>query len=148
MIRSTSTRWEMLLADLSLILFIVALAGLASAQIGQIEGEETAQEPEPDESKSEALQIAQSQALYRQVEGGPDIAQWLDQQALDPRLTLTIFVDYEEGKEVQAWGEAAALVAAAREKGVGVRTVMNQREAGDIYASLAFDAVPQGGGGL
>lgn len=73
-----SSGWQVVLADLALILFLVTLAALAAGPDGD------------DRSRIAKPEIAASQALYREVEDGPTLAQWLDQRPADPRATLTI----------------------------------------------------------
>lgn len=128
MIRSSKGHWEILLADLSLILFIVALGGLVSSN--SVQGATAPQ----------TLTVAPSQALYRQIAGGPTLGEWLVTQSRDPRATLTIFVDYRFGQEDESWQNAAAMIAAAKSEGVGVRTVLRPADRADIHASLAFDS--------
>ena len=132
MTKALSGRWDILLADLSLILFIIALGGLVGAQMQNRELSEKAQ-----------LDVAPSQALYRSVEGGPSITEWLSNQALDPRATLTIFVSYRRDDAAANLSQAAALITEAQSRNVEVRTVVRASDRSDIYASLAFDAAPQ-----
>lgn len=127
MTKGENGQWDVLLADLSLILFIVALGGLVS-----IPGSNAAEQTE--------LEVAPSQALYRQIAGGPSVSEWLEGQARDPRATLTIFIDYSAGDATSGLQQAAAMIEAARAQNVPVRTVLRSADQDDIYASLAFDA--------
>ncbi len=130
MIASQSGRWDVLLADLALILFIVTLGGLVSMPTSK-----AAEKPK--------LAIAPSQALFRKVEGGPSIGEWLEGQPRDPRATVTIFVSYRPDDASASLTTAAQLIKEARSSGVAVRTVIKASDSSDIYASLAFDAVTQ-----
>jgi hypothetical protein len=85
--------------------------------------------------------------LFRPVPDGPSLAQWLASQPRDPRTTLTVFARHRVGEEAAAWQAARALAAEARGRDVAVRVIIGAGEAPDLYASLAYDAVPEGGAG-
>lgn len=140
MITQKGGRWDILLADLSLILFVVTLGGLVSLPTSEAaEQDESEEQAQPDQDTP--LDIAPSQALYRSIEGGPSLAQWLKNQPRDPRATLTIFLDYTPDQASQSFAAAAQLIEQANAEGVEVRTVVKPSEQADIYASLAFDAL-------
>ena len=136
MTKSHKGQWEVLLADLALILFVTSLGGLVSMPIGEAAAEQANSEPTED-----ALAIAPSQALYRSVEGGPDLADWLQSQPIDPRATLTIFVDYTSADAAAILQQAAGMIEQAQASNVPVRTVIKRADISDVYASLAFDDV-------
>lgn len=122
-----SSGWQVVLADLALILFLVTLAALAAS-------------PESDDSARIAKpEIAASQALYREIEGGPTLAQWLDQRPADPRATLTILGQHTGTDDAMIWDRAEALARQARGRGFRVRVVIGEGEVSDLYASLAYD---------
>lgn len=87
-------------------------------------------------------EIAPAQALFRPVPGGPSLRAWLAAQAPDPRATLTIFAFHAPGREADAWRAAEALAAEARAQGTPIRTIISAGHDPDLYASLAYDAVP------
>ena len=128
--------WQLILADLALILFLLTLSALPAA------------EAEADHKASDAenqpiapTEIAAAQALYRPVAGGPGIAAWLADQPRDPRATLTVFVRHRPGGESAAWDAAKQLANDASASGVAVRSIITAGQAPDLYASLAYDAV-------
>lgn len=127
--QSHSSGWQVVLADLALILFLVTLAALAAGS----ENEERAVI-----ARSE---IAPSQALYREVENGPPLAQWLDERPSDPRATLTVMGRYADGDAATIWRRAQALADQARGRGFRVRVIISEGEESDLYASLAYDEV-------
>lgn len=139
--RSGGHGWQLILADLALILFLVTLSALPAAEAGSsrqladraARGEETRPVPQ-------AADIAAAQALYRPVAGGPTLAEWLAAQPRDPRATLTVFARYPAGGEAAAWDAARKLAAGARTSGVPVRTIITGGSERDLYASLAYDA--------
>lgn len=133
--------WQVILADLALILFLLTLAALpaAEADIGQKLADREARAKEAREPISP--EIAAAQALFRPVVGGPTVAEWLAAQSHDPRTTLTVFVRHRPGEDVAAWGTAKALAGDAQASGVAVRTIITAGDEADVYASLAYDAV-------
>lgn len=127
LVRSTHG-WQLILADLSLILFLVTLTALVSSS-----SEET-------QTLNNSPYVAPAQALYRKVEGGPELGEWLLEQPLDPRTTLTIIAQHTPGDRDAIWQEAEGLAQIARTSEVAVRVVITSADESDLYASLAYDA--------
>ena len=123
---ASANGWQLILADLALILFLLSLAGLAS---------EAAHAPRP-----AMAAVAPSQALYRPGANAPELSQWLISQPRDPRATLTIFARFAEGDGDRVWEQARALATQAQGEGYNTRVVIEQAAASDLYASLAYDA--------
>jgi hypothetical protein len=133
----TGHGWQLILADLALILFLLTLSALpaAEAETGrQLVAREEDARPSPE--------IAAAQALFRPVAGGPSLGAWLKAQAVDPRATLTIFAVHAPGQEAAAWARAEALAVEARSTGARVRTIISAGKEAEVYASLAYDAEP------
>lgn len=133
--------WQLILADLALILFLLTLSALPAA-----EAENGTRLADSEAREKDALgplqpEVAPAQALFRPVPDGPSLALWLAAQAPDPRATLTIFATHAPGGEAAAWARAEALAAEARAHGTAVRTIIAAGAADDVYASLAYDAV-------
>jgi hypothetical protein len=127
--------WQLILADLALILFLLTLSALpaAEAETGRrVAAREEDARPRPE--------VAAAHALFRPVAGGPGLGDWLDTQAPDPRATLTIFAVHAPGGEAAAFARAEALAADARARGARVRTIITAGAQAEIYASLAYDA--------
>lgn len=131
--------WQLILADLALILFLLALSALPAAEatsgrrLADTEAREADARPAPDP------QVDAAQALFRPVPSGPSLGAWLAQQQPDPRATLTIFAIHAKGNEATAWARTQALAAQARASGAQVRTVIMPGSSDDVYASLAYD---------
>lgn len=131
--------WQLILADLALILFLLTLSALPAA-----EAESEARLAENAARADTALailrpEVASAQALFRVVPGGPSLGAWLASQSPDPRATLTIFATHSKGGEAAAWARAQALADEARAGGTRVRTIITAGAAADVYASLAYD---------
>ena len=126
--------WQVILADLSLILFVVTLAGLAG----------TFDEPAP--TISAAVADVPTQSLYRPTAGGPDLADWLDGQAIDARARLRITLEHDDTQSVAAFTEAQRLsaVAASRNVAVSVELVRREHPGMTVFARLVYDRPASG----
>lgn len=137
--------WQLILADLALVLFLLALSALPAAEAESGKRLADREAREADVQGFLRPEVAPAQALYRAVPGGPGLAAWLAAQQPDPRTTLTIFATHRAAGEAAAWSRAEALATEARANGARVRTIIAVGETEDIYASLAYDAVIGGG---
>ncbi len=131
--------WQLILADLALILFLLTLSALPAAEAESGRRLADSEASERDARGLPRPQIAAAQALYRAVPGGPGLGAWLAAQQPDRRATLTIFATHTSGGEAAAWARAEALAAEARAVGTRVRTIITAGDAEDLYASLAYD---------
>ena len=132
MIARAGSGWQTLMADLSIILFMVTAAALAQSKGGQ-----AAAAPIPSE-RSEPL------AVYRSGAGAAPLGQWLAMQSPDPRQQLSIIAHYPAGGQQAALAEVAQLLRQAGAAGLSARLVVEPGEGG-IVATLAYDlAVAQG----
>jgi hypothetical protein len=137
--------WQLILADLALILFLLTLSALpaAEARTGHRLADREARGQ--DTRLRTSTEIAAAQALFRPVAGGPSLTDWLASQPRDPRATLTVFAILPGGAGAQGWAAAQALAEEARAGGVAVRIIITPGDDADLYASLAYDqAVPSG----
>lgn len=147
MIRYGSTGWQTTLADLSLILFIIALAALVQqadkdtahavspVTTGATEaGVEAPFAANPLPAEGEAV------AIYRPGNSVPGFAQWLAGQDPDPRVQLTIIARYSpSGGIAAASARAMALAQEAQSAGFAARIVMEPAQTSDISAVLGYD---------
>ena len=134
MIARAGSGWQYVLADLSLILFMVTAAALAST-------DDAPKAPTflvPDDADQPVSPQGQPLALYRATPGAPPLAQWLRDQSADSRQQLTIVAQYRPGEQAQALGAAQTLVQDAGAAGVRARIVIEPGQGGTT-AALAFD---------
>lgn len=131
MITRLGSGWQTILADLSLILFIVTAGALAQTRPSAAE----APQPAPSER-------AEASAIWQAGPDAPPLATWLVEQSPDARQQLTIFARYREGGQAAAVAQAASLAAQAGEAGATARIVA-EPGTGGIVAVLAYD-VPVG----
>ncbi|MDJ0643658.1 MAG: hypothetical protein QNJ15_12650 [Erythrobacter sp.] len=133
--------WQLILADLAMILFLVAIAALAE-QPGDkgAKRDNVGDLRRAEESASNSVAaIDPAQALYRPGRDIPPIEQWIDSQAIDPRATLSVIALHRGEDRQEAWQRAQALADRARSRGLDVRIVLQEGRESDLYASLAFD---------
>lgn len=128
MIARMGSGWQVVMADLSMILFVITAAGLADAP-PDIQRDPPPPAPAPAASRSLPA-LAAPVALWQGGAGAPRLAQWLMTQPRDPRLRLTI---------VAPAGAADAALALAREAGRPARIVLETDLAGPPVAALTYD---------
>ncbi len=133
-----SVGWQTILADLSLILFMVTAAALANAPDDPAEPARPARlaaappiQPAP---------RAEPVGVWRAAPDAPPLRQWLNEVARDPRLALTITVHYAPGGHAAALAEAARLDRAAGPRGDAARIVVEPGQPAGASVTLAYDA--------
>ena len=134
MMTRAGSGWAYILADLSLILFMVTAAALASA-------EDAPKKPAAVAAVKATQPLSpqgQPLALYRAAPGAPPLGQWLRDQAADARQQLTIVAQYRPGEQAAALQQASALAQDAGDAGMRARIVV-EPGAGGTTAALAFD---------
>lgn len=124
MIARAGSGWQTVLADLSLILFMVTAA--AAAQAGSGAGAV----PPP---KLVVPALGDPVAIWR--EGGDPLGPWLAGQPSDPRQRLTIVVPYA----ADPTSAAPKALALAQSAGRPARLLFEPGGAGDAYATLTYD---------
>lgn len=128
--------WQTMLADLSLILFMVTAAAIAGAR----------RAPVPAKSPCNSAQ-GEPLALWR-AGGAQTLGRWLAAQQFDDRQQLTITAHYRRGGEGRALAAVQALVSQAGTMGESARVIVAPAgdAAGDeTLASLAYDRAPGSG---
>lgn len=128
MIARAGSGWQTVLADLSLILFMVTAAALSQASDAPCRSPP----PVPASATAEPL------AVYRPEPGAPPLADWLALQAVDGRQQLSIVAHYGASGMAAALDQAAGLAREAGAAGVEARVVVEPGEGG-ISATLAYD---------
>lgn len=133
--------WQLILADLALILFLLTLSALPATEATTGHRRADREARETDVKGPLPPELAPAQALYRPLPGGPSLSEWLASQAPDPRATLTIIAAHRPGGEADAWERAQALALEARAAGRRVRMIITAGADDEIHASLAYDAL-------
>lgn len=125
--------WQTLLADLSIILFMVTASAVSMDDTPSAKAESAAPA-----SQQAASQQAEPLAVWRAGDGAPPLAQWLTAQSPDPRQQLTITAFYAPGGRDAALAQVDVLARQAGEAGTRVRIVV-EPGSGGTTASLAYD---------
>lgn len=131
--KAAGNGWQLVLADLALILFLVTLTALVNSDSGRKRPSNT------------VPYIASAQALFRPTSRGPSLADWLDEQPADPRTTLTIIAQHSGPDQDLMWQNAQMMAASVAGADVPVRVVITSGETSDLYASLAYDSAKDEG---
>ena len=135
--------WQTILADLAMILFMMTAAALAQAPDGPIlpGAAKPASQPVPVKPPPPAASPrAEPVGVWRDDPGAPALAEWLAQQARDPRLRVSILVRHGAGQERRALARAEALLMAAGARGAGARIVIEPGREASASVVLAYDA--------
>lgn len=135
MIVRAGSGWQTVLADLSLILFMVTASALSQSLDAPPPAPPLAPAP------AEASATAEPLAVYRPGKGAPSLGEWLALQSVDPRQQLTIVAHYREGAMAAALAQADALAREAGVAGVRPRVVVEPGSDG-TSATLAYDIPP------
>ena len=150
--RTIGVGWQTILADLSLILFMVTASALAEAPDAPLGNDSNAAvhahaapKPAPIPAPSPAiapLPRAEPVAVWRAGEGAPPLPQWLHDVARDPRLRLTITVHYAPGTRAAALAEAARLDRQSGPQASSARIVIEPGLPAGASAAVGYDADP------
>jgi hypothetical protein len=146
--------WQTILADLSLILFMMTAAALANAPDGPMAPMAQAPSKTPQAPKASpqphsqptprptvaASLRAEPVGVWSDGPGVPPLAEWLAQQGSDPRLQPTILVRHVRGASRAALARAQALVEVAGPRGASARIVIEEGPANSASVLLAYDA--------
>ena len=123
MIARAGSGWQTVLADLSLILFMVTASAVSQAQ-------------DDPAAPSGGFAIADPVAVWRPSPAGPTLTQWLSAQHSDPRMRLTLFVHAPAGSE-------GAVLRLSGGAAPDARLVIDRDPGPPLEAILAFDRTLQ-----
>lgn len=116
--------WQTVLADLSLILFMVMAAAVSQA---------------PPEAADKVPVLGEPVAVWRAGADAPPLANWLAAAGADPQLRLTIVAPAREAAAAQTLAERA---------GRPARIVLEAEAGGPVLATLTYDRALQLAQGL
>lgn len=140
----TAASWQTSLADLSLILFMIAAAAL-NRQQGHLRQESparTAERRPASPSSPEGTPLA----IYIAAPDAPPLASWLAEQARDPRQRVTVTAPYglADGDLARALSQAGLLAAEAGQSGHQARIVVEPGTPAPARVVLTFDDPDEG----
>ena len=128
MIPRPSHGWQVILADLSLILFIV----IASAFIVPPEARDR-----PDSSDGHARLTTEATAIWR-PQSGRSLPEWLRRREADPRETVTITARYTDSGQAELVSDALNLLAEAEAAGFTPRMYVEHGTENELFATVSF----------
>ena len=136
--------WQIILADLALILFMITAAALANAPEGPQSPFKPSPAPKPAPPPKTVQQIAPSLrgepvAVWTDSAGAPPLAGWLASEARDARLRPTIIVRFVKGHQAAAFARAEALSGEAGLRATDARIVVEAGPADGAIVALAYD---------
>ena len=145
--RAVGVSWQTILADLSLILFMVTASALANAPDGPLgtdpdapPRQRPAARPAPPPPAITPSLRAEPVGVWRPAAGAPTLPQWLHDVAGDPRLRLTITVHYAPGGRDAALAQAVQLDRAAGGFGQTARIVVEPGQPAGANAVVGYDS--------
>jgi len=128
--------WQVMLADLSLILFLSTAAALETRDPA---------DPVPPSAVTAAGMVQESTtpvAVFR-AGGETQLADWLQSRGADPREQLTVLARYTDGRQDEAVRTAQALATVASAQGLKARIVIEPGADDEAMALFAFTAEDQ-----
>jgi len=142
MILRTSSSWQTLMADLTLILFLVTAQAVATNEEPPEEKEATA----PNTSDAEAqVPISSSALAVHRPSTGDDIGDWLATTVTDERQMATISITYAPDRRIEALIEGERLLAEAADAGVAARLIAMPDTKDETLISVDFLLKPETG---
>ena len=149
--------WQTILADLSLILFMVTASALANSSDGPLGNDNDpparshparpATPPPNQPPRIQPIPQAEPVGVWRPEPGAPPLPQWLAEVARDPRLRLTITVHFAPGGRDAALAQALRLDRAAGVRGETARIVVEPGLPAGANAVVGYDGADEGGAG-
>jgi hypothetical protein len=135
--------WQIILADLALILFMITAAALANAPEGPQSPFKRApaasQKPAPPARQIAPSLRGEPVSVWTDTPGAPPLAGWLASEARDPRLRPSITVRFIKGHQAAAFARAEALAEEAGPRAAAARIVVEAGPADGAIVSLAYD---------
>lgn len=127
MMRSCGNGWMTTLADLSIILFMITAADLSRAGLA-------------DTAQVVGKPLAEPVASFRPGNGAPSLTHWLASQPADPRQRLTVLIQLGGRAPDDVLQPGLVLMRQAEKAGYRARLIVEQADAPDTIAYLAYDA--------
>tara|TARA_A100001391_G_scaffold7621_8_gene5020 strand:+ start:34873 stop:35334 length:462 start_codon:yes stop_codon:yes gene_type:complete len=144
---TTNARWQTVIADLALILFLVAASALdespapvAAATVDTPPGADSATAGTTSGPTGETSDI--SLTMWSPVPGAPSLADWLAEQAPDESQRLAIAITYTKGGFDEALVTASALRSESGTAGVRARITIAEGDRAGALVSLVQDDPP------
>jgi hypothetical protein len=136
--------WQIILADLALILFMITAAALANTPANTPESAQSPFKPSAAPQVPPTKPIAASfrgepVAVWTDAEGVPPLGHWLASEGSDARLRATIVVRFTKGQQSAAFSRAKVLLQQAGNRGANARIVVEAGPSDGAVVTLAYD---------
>jgi hypothetical protein len=125
------TNWQLMLADLAIVLFLTSFSALAKDHPVA-----HAARPRP---AAPAPAVAEPVALWRAGKGAPPLAAWLKDQGFDRRMRVNVVGSYGAGDRDRVLAEANDLTFEPALAGRAVRLILEPAPASSIIVTLSYD---------
>ncbi len=139
MIAQPGTSWQIMLADLSIILFLTTFSALARVESAPAKPARPAPAAVAAPAPEPAPIFAEPVAMWRAGEGAPPLDQWLKGQAIDAHMRINVHGGYRPGRRDAVLADAAAISADPALTGRSVRLILEPATADAVTVTLSFD---------
>lgn len=133
MIARMGSGWQTVLADLSMILFMITASALSNTPPAPTKGAAHPRAPIIASPRAEPV------GVWRDGADAPPLAAWLAQQPADPWVRLTVLVRYTDGSRDSALKQAERLAEAAGPRGASARVLVEPGSQAGASVTLAYD---------
>ena len=124
------TSWQVMLADLSILLFLTSLSALA-----QVKSAPAA----PAALAPVAPSVAEPVAIWRAGGGAPRLGEWLKTQASDARMQINVHAGYRPQAREQVLRDAVAISSDPDLEGRRVRVILEPAPTDFVTVTLSYD---------
>lgn len=134
------TSWQLMLADLSIVLFLTTFSALAQSHAKPTPAPPAAAAARPATPPAPPPPlVAEPVAIWRAGEGPPSLAEWLKTQAIDARMRVNVHAGYAEGRKDAVLAEATSVAADPALAGHAVRLIIEPAASDAVTVTLSFD---------
>lgn len=139
-IAQPGTSWQIMLADLSIILFLTTFSALAKGEASPAKAAIPVAAPAvPAPTPPPMLAVAEPVAMWRAGNGAPPLDQWLKDQGIDDRMRINVHGGYRPGRRDAVLADAARLSADPALAGRAIRLILEPAAADTVTVTLSFD---------
>lgn len=130
--------WQMVTADLALILFIITASAVESGDVLPSVEEEVTAEVQADRQPA----IGNPVAIYRS-QSDVALSEWLADQDIDPSQTITVWIEFAPDESALQLASAAAILEDIEAAGHEARILATPADTSDLSVVIAHDAPPR-----
>ena len=128
-----SSSWQVILADLALILFMVTASALNDEEEAEAESASLAGNPVA------FSQEAPASAIWHPGNVDQPLGLWLRQEGTDPRMQASLTIRYRLSDLDEALRQGSMLVQEARQAGHDLRIIAEPAQRTELFVIMAYD---------